>query len=256
MDLDESKIDDCLKSDFKDTPNESESRESTSDESSNNEDETDSDSFQPNDDSSLMPNDSFDYYYDDHINSQNKDWRIKQIFNQSKSISNHEVCVILENHSRMSEDFLIILSDHHLISTWPTRLDFAFNHATNPKLSEIFKDCYHSLIHKKIECSKVIVAFVTNKFIQSTECTKLIGYSKELRKPLIAVIVDEIDDYEEIKKTILKDFTYYCEIYTERVNQFGYDYFLWISKCFDKLLAKFSDLLERQLVINNFYSII
>ena len=82
---------------------------------------------------------------------------------------------------------------------------------------------------------------MTNKFCHNRECIEWIEYSRGLEKPLFALIVEEIKNYEKIKEEILHGFQYYCEIYRARVNTTIYDHTLWISSFYEDLNFKLAD---------------
>ena len=73
-------------------------------------------------------------------------------------------------------------------------------------------------------------------------------YSRNLKKPLLALLVEEIENYEKIKSTILIGCHYYCEIYKARFYSTSFDYFLWISDYFESLIGTLEELLDREIV--------
>ena len=104
-------------------------------------------------------------------------------FQNSEQETSHEICVIIENYNNMVDIFLKILPDRHYLSSWPppnpgyfvdpiTRPEFVGNYMN------FYKKCIR--IRPKMGCSKLIIAIVTNKFIRSEECNKLIKHSKRV----------------------------------------------------------------------------
>jgi adenylate cyclase len=85
--------------------------------------------------------------------------------------------------------------------------------------------------------------------VKSKESMKLLEFAKSIKKPPIVLVVDEIENYKEIKRTMLTDYLFICEIFKARVNKFGFDQYLWISGHFKTLITKILDILRLDLVI-------
>jgi hypothetical protein len=85
------------------------------------------------------------------------------------------------------------------------------------------------MIEKKIRDSVLPIVFLTDKFVKSKESMKLLEFAEIIKKPPIVLVVDEIENYKEIKRTMLTDCLFICEIFRVRVNKFGFDQYLWIS---------------------------
>ena len=183
-----------------------------------------------------------------------KDVRLNRTINLENGIDFH-ICVLMENHSIMSSQFLYNLVHFHEIKVWPRALKFNFDPLFDESLMKLEKEFYLRDIHDNIKCSKIIVAFVTNKFCKSDEMIELIQHANDLKKPLIALVVEEIENYDQIKLTILSEFEYFCEIYKARFDQIGYDYFLWISNYFVDFKLKLGRLLGKPIVSFNFQGI-
>ena len=199
---------------------------------------------------SFCHNSEFNEYneYSENLNYDRHDGKIESAFKEFDRISRHDICILLENHSRMAEDFIHILSNDHKINLWPSNLPFNIDHAKQPNYVQIYYECYMKSVKKKIKSSKLVIAFVTNKFSKTNKLIELIEYANKFKKQSIALIVDNIDNYCEIKQTISKNFCYYCEIFKARVNLIGFDHFLWTSRYFEYLRQAIERLLKKKFV--------
>ena len=74
--------------------------------------------------------------------------------------------------------------------------------------------------------------FLTNALVKSKESIQLIEYAKTVKEPLIVLVIEEIENYNEIQETILTDCSYICEIYKARINKFGFDQFTFLLQYF------------------------
>ena len=171
------------------------------------------------------------------------DTLIKDTFEYSKEKKKHDICVLLGNHSFMYDDFMFILSKYHRVNVWPKAFQYRVDLSNNP----LYNECYNSDVKKKIKFSKIIVAFVNNEFVKSDRCKELLKFSRFLKKKIIAVVVEEIKNYETLKEGTLRGFYHYCEIFTERITPIGYDQYLWNSDSFARLVMKFEIILHKNL---------
>ena len=171
--------------------------------------------------------------------------------------SSHEdstnICLLINDYNMIVEDFLQILNTVCKHTVYPEsrnlryhlyRKDFFNDHDDN------FMIEYEKHVRPSIKASKVIIAVVTNEFINSGKCAEMLKYTRKLKKPIIGLIVDELDNYSDLKTTLLKGFEYYCDIYEDRVNQVGYDQYLWISDSFYQLARHIGTKLSKKFVRN------
>jgi hypothetical protein len=156
-----------------------------------------------------------------------------------------EICLLCENPQEiMFQSFVSVLETHLETTVWPG------------------SDCYHSAsielyrkkFEKKTSDSVLSIVFLTDKFVKSKESMKSLEFSKSIKKPLIVLVVNEIENYEEIKSTILTDCLFICEIFKARVNKFGFDQYLWTSGYFKTLITKILDIFQEDIVIIFLYS--
>jgi hypothetical protein len=160
----------------------------------------------------------------------------------------NDLCVIIENHDRMVDQFLFNMKYFYDIKIWPKGKYMDFNIFKKLKDSENYHFRYKNAIKNKIKSSEIIAVMVTNKLCKSSECIEWIDYSRKHNKELIAIIIEEIEDYNEIKEKILHHFIMYSEIYKARVNLVGFDYYLWASDYFENFKCKIEELLDTDIV--------
>ena len=154
----------------------------------------------------------------------------------------NEICVIVENSNDLMLKWFIINLYNEDLNIWPKRIQGEDEYVIYDVNS------YKKSIKINIEYSKVIIAFITNKFCKSELCIDCMDHSRRLNKPLIALIVEEIENYDELKDTILMGCNFYCEIYKARFYSTGFDYFLWISDYFESIIGTLEELLDRDIV--------
>ena len=105
---------------------------------------------------------------------------------------NQDVAILLENFDdEMIYEFIYTLEHNIIVFPWPNRFHCS--------ITDDYYDEYQKSIKSRIPSCSVIIAFVTNKFCHNKECIEWIEYSKELEKPLTALIVEKIENYEDIK---------------------------------------------------------
>ena len=162
----------------------------------------------------------------------------------------NDCCVIIENHDRMIEQFLFNMKQFYDIKIWPKGRYMDCDVLKKVKDTENYYSRYKNVIKNKIKSSEIVAVIVTNKLCKSNECIEWIDYSRKYDKKLIGIIIEEIENYNEIKETILSGFTFYSEIFKARVNLIGFDYYLWVSDYFVNLKEKIEELLETDIVSN------
>ena len=197
----------------------------------------------------MAKNNDFESIFKNALSQAKQDIKEKRTITLKHGIDFH-ICVLIEQYNMMSSQFIYNLNHFYEIKVWPKARKFDFDPMVKEWnwLMDEDRELYLGEINEKIKSSNIIVAFVTNSFCKSPETIKLIQHAKDLKKPLIALVVEEIENYEEIKSTTLNGFVYYCEIYRARFNKVTYDYFLWISQYFVDFRVKIEHLLGKKLV--------
>jgi hypothetical protein len=149
-----------------------------------------------------------------------------------------EICLLCENPQEiMFQSFVSVLETHLDTTVWPGS-------------ESVYLSAYIELYRKKkIKDSVLTIVFLTDKFVKSKESVKSLEFSKSIKKPLIVLVVNEIENYEEIKSTLLTDCLFICEIFKARVNKFGFDQYLWTSAYFKTLITKILDIFGENIVI-------
>ena len=159
-----------------------------------------------------------------------------------------EVIVILccaDQQEAMFQSFVQILEAHLGVKVWPSEGPY----------HDIDGELYRKSFKERINGCGATIVFLTNALVKSKESIQLIEYAKTVKEPLIVLVIEEIDNYNEIQETILTDCSYICEIYKARINKFGFDQFLWTSSYFKTLISRLENMTGERLVIIIFLSL-
>jgi hypothetical protein len=113
----------------------------------------------------------------------------------------------------------------------------------NIKKSSEFIDDYNSSIENDIVSSKLVVFVATNDSVESDKCKKLLQLSKDLKKRVMSLIIEQICNYEELKSTVLTGIDHHFEVFKDRVYDDGYDPYMCIGEEFERFILTVKQLL-------------
>lgn len=102
---------------------------------------------------------------------------------------------------------------------------------------------------ENIEHSILTLLIINNNFVNSVAAIKLLKIAKRMKKPMISLMIEEIEN-DELKELIETSEIENFELYRERLYSTGYDQCMWMSNCFKSLLSTLKFYLNSNLVIN------
>lgn len=177
---------------------------------------------------------------DENIISNENSAKLNQQLNSltNKTEFDNEIFLLFDNYDAIIDDLNRILSVYYKFNVWPKYsseqlLSEHFNLMNTYKLDTI------NDMKNKIKHSKMIICIVNQQFINSKNCNELFEYSKNLNKPIITFIIEAV---ESIK------YENQFEVYKERVNETGFDYWLWMSDIFESAIQHISQVLNKKFV--------
>ena len=149
--------------------------------------------------------------------------------------TNSQIALIFEQADRIIHDLIRILRTFS-IPVYPSYLQLEIADFGLDSLERFKLEYNQQLKERVIETSKLVIFISTTRSVESNDCIHLLKQSKNLNRTIISLIVENIQNYEELKSTVLGCIGRHFELFKDRVYEDGYDQYMWFGKSFQSFI--------------------